>query len=154
MLARLFPRSADNTYRGNRAALWLFALLALSKIAMGLNCIVNGHSVLTSADGVPLDTFPPAAAQTDLAHFALWGLCQLIFGLLGVLALVRYRALVPLTLALFLFELASRKLILLYVPVAKVGTPPGYYFNIGLFVLMLVGLALSLAGRRDARPLE
>ena len=57
MLNRLLPRQVDNTYRGYKLALWLFALVVLVKVAMSVNSIFNGHTVASSADGIPLDTF-------------------------------------------------------------------------------------------------
>ena len=63
MLNRLLPRQVDNTYRGYKLALWLFALVVLVKVAMSVNSIFNGHTVASSADGIPLDTFTPAGAQ-------------------------------------------------------------------------------------------
>ncbi len=73
MFNQLLPQRIDNTYRGYKLGLWLFALLVFVKVTMGLNCIFNGYSVASSADGIPLDTFPPDAAQTIVSDFALWG---------------------------------------------------------------------------------
>ena len=87
ILDRFLPRSIDNAYRGHKLGLWLFAALAFVKAAMGMNCIFNGYSVASYADGIPLDAFPSGASQTIVAHFALWGLCQFLFGLLGLAAL-------------------------------------------------------------------
>jgi hypothetical protein len=146
MLSRLFPRHADNSYRGSRIALWLFGLVVLIKAAMSLNAIFNGYVVASSADGIPLDAFPSAAARTVVALFALWGVAHLTFCLLGVLVLVRYRSLVPAVLGLLLFEHSSRGLALHFLPVAKVGAGAGSYVNLGLVTVMVIGLALSLWG--------
>jgi hypothetical protein len=151
---RLLPPRIDNTYRGYKLAFWLFAVLVFVKVAMGMNCILNGYSVASTADGIPLDTFPPGAAQTIVSHFALWGLCQLMFGLLGVLVLVRYRGMVPFMFALLLTEHLSRKLILQFLPVVKTGTPPGFYINLVLLAVMIVGLALSLMSRDNLQTQE
>ncbi len=147
ILDRFLPRSIDNAYRGHKLGLWLFAALAFVKAAMGMNCIFNGYSVASSADGIPLDAFPSGASQTIVAHFALWGLCQFLFGLLGLLILIRYRALVPFAFAVFLLEHLSRKLILQFLPVFTTGTPPGFYINLLFLAVMIVGLALSLLSR-------
>jgi hypothetical protein len=56
MFDRILPRSVDNTYRGNKLALWLFGLFVLMQLVIGVNSIVNGHAVLMTADGIPLDT--------------------------------------------------------------------------------------------------
>src|SRR5438045_3486281 len=109
MLKQLLPQPIDNTYRGDKLALWLFAALLFMKTTISLNCIFNGYSVATSADGIPLDTFPPAAARMIVSDFALWGLSQFIICLLGILVLVRYRSLIPFMFALLLLEYLSRK---------------------------------------------
>jgi hypothetical protein len=146
---RLLPQCVDNTYRGYKLALWLFGAVVLMKLAMSLNSIFNGYMVASSADGIPLDTFPSAAAQTVVALFAIWGLAHLMICLLCILVLVRYRSMVPLMLALLLLEHLSRKLILQFVPIVRTGTPPGFYVNLGLLTLMIVGLALSLRSQSN-----
>lgn len=143
MLGRVLPQRIDNVYQGARIALWLFGLVLMAKGAMGLNSIFNGYRVASSADGIPLDTFPPAAAQTVVSLFALWGLAQVMFCLLGILVLVRYRAMVPLMFAFLLLEHLSRKLILQFQPVVRSGTAAGYYVNLGLLAVMVVGLVLA-----------
>ena len=147
MVDRLLPRHVDNTYHGYRFALWLFAVLVLVKVAMSVNSIFNGRLVASSADGIPLDTFTPAGAQTVVTMFALWGLAHVVICVLCGLVLARYRALVPLMYTLLLLEQLSRRLIVLVMPIARTGTPPGFSVNVGLLVLTVVGLVLSLRSR-------
>lgn len=147
MLERLLPRHADNAYRGHRLALWLFAALLFLKSAMSLNSIFNGREEAVAADAIPLDAFTPAGAQTVVAMIAAWGLAQLTICLLCAAVLVRYRALVPFVFALLLFEHLGRRLLFLFVPLFRAGTPPGLYLNLALAALIVVGLVLSLRGR-------
>ena len=144
MFKQLFPQRVDNTYRGYKLALWFFALVVLMKVAMSLNSIFNGYFVASSADGIPLDTFTAAGAQTVVSLFAIWGLAQLVICLLCILVVVRYRSMIPFMFALLLLEHLSRKLILHFLPVAKTGSPPGFSVNLVLLALIVVGLALSL----------
>lgn len=144
MLKQLLPQPIDNTYRGHKLALWLFVLLVLMKVVMSLSSIFNGYSVVTSADGIPLDTFTPAAARTVVSLFALLGLSNFVICLLCTLVLIRYRSMVPLMFALLLLEHLSKRLILQFLPIVRTGTPPGFYVNLALLALMIVGLALSL----------
>ena len=145
----ILPRQVDNTYRGYKLALWLFGLLVLMKTVISLATIFNGYTAASSADGIPLDTFTPASARAVVSLFALWGLAQLMICLLCVLLLVRYRAMVSFMFALFLPEHLSRKLILQIMPIDTTGAPPGYFINLGLLTLMIVGLALSLWSKGD-----
>lgn len=143
MLTDLLPATIDNTYRGRRAGLWLFGLLAV-KVVMGVNVILNAESVATSADGIPVDSFGSGGASSFLSMFATWGLSQLLLGLFCVLVLVRYRSLVPFMFLLLLVEHVGRKAIQLAYPISRVGESPAPYINAALLSIMLVGLAFSL----------
>lgn len=145
MLNQLLPQRIDNTYCGHKLALWLFGLLVLMKTAMSVNSIFLGYKIATSADGIPLDTFPPAAAQTIIALFAIWGLAHVMICLLCILVLVRYRALIPFMFLFLLLEHLGRKLVLQFIPIVRTGAPPGSYVNLALLAVMIVGLALSLS---------
>ena len=48
--------------------------------------------------------------------------------------------------ALLLLQFLAGRLILRLLPVVRTGTPPGFYVNLAILVLMIVGLALSLRG--------
>jgi hypothetical protein len=152
MLADLFPRTANNHYPGRRIGLWLFALMSL-KIPMGVNILFNGRTVAQSADGIPLDTFGENGAPAFLSIFAAWGLCQIVFGLACLVVLCRYRSLVPLAFLGLLLEQAGRKILQLYLPIERIGTPPGDYVNAALLGIIVLGLLLSLwRPRGAARP--
>lgn len=152
MLHRLLPRRIDNTYRGPTLALWLFGALILMKGGIGLGTMFNGRSAAISADGIPLDTFTPAGEQAFVSLFAAWGLSQLVLNLLGLLALVRYRAMVPFMFALLLLEHLCRKLVFLFLPMPRTGSSPGYAVNLVIVSLMVVGLVLSLREEGDLQP--
>jgi hypothetical protein len=53
--------------------------------------------------------------------------------------------------ALLLLQHLSRSLIHLLLPIVRTGTPPGFYINLILLALMVVGLALSLRTKGDLR---
>jgi hypothetical protein len=147
MLDALLPRSVDNTYRGHKAALWLFGLVVALRTLQSLAVIFNGYSTAINADGLPLDTYPAAAAQTVVALFALSSLWRLTFCSVCVLVLVRYRSAVPLMFLVFTLNFLAAQLLSQFVPLVRTGTPPGPYVNFAQFVLTVVGLALSLRGR-------
>src|SRR5438067_13020311 len=133
MFDQLLPRHIENTYHGRKLALWLFALVVSVKILQSLMVMFDGDSVVRSADGIPLDTYTPAGAQTVLAIWALSGLERLIISLLCVLVLVRYRSVITFMFALLALDYLSRQLILQFVPIVRTGTPPGPVVNLILF---------------------
>jgi hypothetical protein len=118
------------------------------RTAMSVSSIVNGRTVASSADGIPLDTYGPAAARTVLALFGLLALAHLVIALVGVLVLVRYRALIPLMFTLFLVHQIGRRLLLGAMPIERAGAPPGSAINLFLLGLTVAGLALSLVKRK------
>jgi hypothetical protein len=145
MLNRLFPRQVDNTFDGHRAALWLLGLFIAMKLMMSVNSIWNTASVATGADGLPLDSFGPAAAQTVLMLFALVSLGQLTLAAIALTALIRYRAMVPFIYLVLLGEQLARRFIVQSYAVARTESiPVGWYVNIGLLALLTLGLVLSL----------
>ncbi len=151
MLGDFLPERADNAYHGHRLALWLYAAIILMRVAMSVNAIFNGSRIASSADGIPLETYTPAAAQTTVSLFALLGLSSFLICLLCILVLVRHRSLVPVMFAFLLLQSLGGRLILHFLPIIKVGTPPGIYVNFVLLAFMVIGLALSLWRRRPAQ---
>ena len=149
MFNQLLPPRIDSAYRGHKLALWLFALVLAFRIAQSLVVIFGGSSIVTSADGIPLDTFTLAGAQTVVALWTLLGVTRLFIFLICVLTLLRYRSAIPLMFALLLLYYLAAQLSLQFVPVVRTGTPPGPIANMVLLVLTLVGLALSLWSRSD-----
>lgn len=144
MISAILPRTLDNTFRGHRAALWLFAAVLLMKTAIALGTIFNGRAAAGRADGIPLEQFGAAGAQAVVALFAIWGLAQLMMSVFGVLALTRYRALVPFLFLLLLGEQVLRRMLLMLKPIATSGSHPGSWINLAIVILMVVGLVLSL----------
>jgi hypothetical protein len=148
MFDDLLPTSLDNSYRGHKLALWLFGLLILMKSVIGLNSIVNGAAVMSTADGIALNTYPAAAAQNLVALWALVGLAHVVIGVMGVLVLVRYRGMVPLMFVLLLLQHLGGRLIGEFHPIVRTGAPPASAINAVLLTVMIVGFALSLWRRR------
>lgn len=147
MLDILFPQPIDNRFRGYKVALWLFGLVVGVRIIQSVAIIFNGHTTVRDADGIPLDSYPPDAARAVLALFAQGSLWRLIFCLLCVLVLVRYRSAIPLMFSLLALTYLAGQLILQFIPLPRTGTPPGPIINLVVFALTIVGLALSLRGR-------
>jgi hypothetical protein len=152
VLDKLLPRPIDNRYSGSKIALWLFGLIVFVQIIQSVLVIFNGYSTAQSADGIPLETYPAAAAQTILALFMLASLRRLIISLICAVVLLRYRGAVPLMFVALGLNYLGGQLILQFVPIVRVGTPPGVVMTLIMFGLTVVGLALSLWGRGGSDP--
>jgi hypothetical protein len=152
MFDGLLPQRLDNRYQGSTSALWLFGLVIAMKSAQSLAIIFRGDATARGADGIPLESFSSEAAATVVAVFAQGSLWRLFFCIVGAIVLVRYRAAVPLMFALFALNYIAAQLVLRLVPLPRVGTPVGPTVNLALFVVMLLGLGLSLWRRGAAEP--
>jgi hypothetical protein len=148
MVRRLFPVQADNRFEGYRAALGLLGTFVALKLVMSVNSIVNTASI-AAGDGIPLESFGPAAAREVLTLFALMALGQLMLALVALTVLVRYRALVPLICLLLLAERIAGRLIIWSRAEAGAESPPiVWIMAIALPTLLILALLLSLIPRR------
>ena len=154
MLKRLLPSAVDFTYTGSPVALWLLGLVLFVKLGIALGAIFNGHDAAAVADGIPIDSYTPQAAQAFLSLLASLGLSQLMLGVLGLLVLFKYRPLVPLFLLVLLIEYLARKGVNAYLPIARSGNAPGGAINGAIFAAMLSAFALSMRQSNVPRPPE
>jgi len=150
MLHRIFPRQFDNTYRGHWLAIWILVPVVLLELVIGTNSIINTRSVAMGADGIPLDRFGDEAATTVISLFVLLGFSRLLLALLSVMALIRYRAMIPfIYLLLLLLQLGSKALLVLHPAIRSIGhnSAAGSAVILALIVMLLTGFVLSLLGR-------
>jgi hypothetical protein len=156
MFGLLLPRQFDNTFRGWRLGLWLFVPVVLMRLLIGFNSAFNPRETAMNADGIPLDRYDAGGAAQVVALFSLLGFAQLLLALLGVLALVRYRAMIPLMYLLFLAgQLGNRVLNALHPTIEAGATTVAGGISVGSLVVntllaaMVIGLVLSLIPRGD-----
>jgi len=159
MLSRIFPKQFDNAYRGHWLAIWLIVPTLLFKLTMGVNVAglnpwISNRFIIQNADGIPIDAFGAEASSVVMFLFASWGLCLLVLSLLGIVVLIRYRAMIPLMYLLLSIEQFGRKGISLASPIVKAvetgEVSLGFFINWGFMAALVIGLALSLATpRRD-----
>jgi hypothetical protein len=152
---RLFPQQIDNRFDGHRAALWLLGLFIALKLVMSINSMLKPASI-AAGDGLPLDSYGPAAAQAVLMLFSLSALGQLALAAIALTALIRYRAMVPFIYMVLLGEQIVRRLIVQSYALPRTETGPAvWYLTYGLVALLAVGLILSLlpVRQRDSADL-
>jgi hypothetical protein len=144
MFDKLLPQPIDNKYSGSKIALWLLGLIVFVHTLQSVLVLVNGYSIAQSADGIPLETYPASAAQTILAIFMTASLRRLIISLICAVVLFRYRSAVPLMFVVLGVSYLAGQVIFQFVPIVRVGTPPGVIMNLIMFGFTIVGLALAL----------
>lgn len=148
-LSLLFPKVIGNEFRGQRIALVVFALLTAMIIVRSCIHIFAPDGGAQSIASIPLDTYPEAAAGNFISLFALWGQSQLLLGLVFLLALVRYRSLVPFCFVLLILEWGGRFVIGRFKPMETLEAAPGAVANLPIAAIAFVMLLLSLVERKS-----
>ena len=146
---RLFPAQFDNTYRGNRLALWLFYPLTAATLWRSQHHIFAPDGGAQSIATIPLDAYTQGGAQSVVTIFALWGLAQLAMGLVMLLAAIRYKSMIPLLWLFILLEYGGRKLVGIYKPLETIGTAPGATAATILPIIAALMLVLALWPEQD-----
>lgn len=145
--SRLWPHAG-----GPGPALWLrlvFGALTAITLWRSLHHILAADGGAQSIATIPLDRFPPDAAAAVIGVFALWGLSQLLVGLVQLAALMRFPALIPPLLLLMAGEYALRLALLAAKPIPVDGTAPGGVMNLPMVALCLaLALAACVVPRR------
>lgn len=155
MLSRIFPKQFDNDYRGSWLAIWIFVPVVLLKATQGVNSIIMTRRVMAGADGIPIDSYDAAGAEAAVAMFALLGLYLLIVPFQSLIVLIRYRAMIPFMYLMLLLVQGSSRLLLMVHPIVRsaepamgfAGHPIGFWINLGILALTLIGFLLSLQDR-------
>jgi hypothetical protein len=147
MLNRIFPGAFDNHYRGSKIALWLFVLITFVNTGISLVAIFRPDGGAQSADGIPLDSFAPAAAQAVIGVVAFLGLANLSLCVLFIVALICYRSMIPLLYSISVIEWLAHKGIGQMKPIVRTAATTGHYVSFGLLAVTVIGLILSLTGK-------
>lgn len=157
MLGLLFPKTIDNTYRGQWLGLVFFLPILVLKTVMGFNVAgfnpsVAVRDILQDVDGIPLDAYG-AEAAADLVFFAnAWGLSLFVICLFAVVALLRYRAMVPLAILFVAIEQVGRKCMNIAEQGLRLGPEDmtaGNIINWAFSVMLVLALVLSVMRRRS-----
>ncbi len=149
MPEKLLPSPISNHYAGPPLAKWAFAILTIITIGRSLVHMLAADGGTQSIASIPINTYSSAAADTLVTMFALWGLSQLIIGVIYALVLWRYQSLIPLMYAFFTFEYFMRLIIPSFKPgIETISRAPGEVGTIIFVPLGLLLLFLSLRSRR------
>jgi hypothetical protein len=146
----LFPRVIDNRFRGQWLGYWLLAPVLILKLGIAVASIVAPGNA-NRADAIDVSAFSAAALRDQAMSTALLGLLHLCIGLFCVMAMIRYRAMVPLIYLWLVIEFLGRRVVLGLYPIERApGASSGSIVNLVLLSMLVVGLALSLWPRRNA----
>ncbi|WP_047044162.1 hypothetical protein [Vibrio mexicanus] len=144
------PKQIDNTYVGNKVALWFFYLLTAITLWRSQHHLFAADGGAQSIATIPLDTYPSEASSTVIGIFALWGLSQLIIGFMYLVICLRYKTLIPLMYFLGVIEYGMRAFYIgTHKPIETVGDAPGALINLPFMLLFTLMFVLSLWRKRS-----
>jgi len=145
MLNTLFPKVADNTYRGSRIAKWLLFIIVIKSFFSGGIHLLAADGGAQSIASIALDQFTQGGAETVITIFGMWGLEQLVIGVIAVTILWRYQSLIPMMWGMYALEYSLRGLAQFFTPgVMSVNTPPGAAADTLLIPLSIVMFFIAL----------
>ena len=141
----LLPRTSLQ-YEGSRWALWFLVLTTVTSTARSLVHLFAPDGGAGSIAHIALDV---AGGPNIVAIFSQWGASQLILACVQWVVVLRYRFLIPATLALVALEQLLRMLAGYLKPLQVESAPPGAYGTYVVLVLSIVFLVLSLRQQRS-----
>ena len=140
-LEPLLPAKIDNTIRGTKIPFYIFAVYAMVSTVRSCIHLLASDGGAGSIAGMDLSV---AGADGIIFAFALWGSSQLLFAMIQLLVVIRYRALIPLMWLMLILETLLRELVGTMKPVTFAHTPPGAIGNQIILPLAVLMLILSL----------
>lgn len=144
----IFPKQINNTYTGQPIALYTFYIITFITIVRSLIHILAPDGGAQSIATIPLDTYSVESANTVIFMFGLWGISQLLLGILFLIITIRYKALIPL-MYLFIFTEYTLRLILgFFKPITLTGVAPGGIGNYVFIILSILLFILSIKTKK------
>ncbi|MAT41812.1 MAG: hypothetical protein CL609_05680 [Anaerolineaceae bacterium] len=145
IIIKIFPENINNHYQGQKIALYVFYLVTAFTLWRSQHHLFSADGGAQSIATIPLDSFSKDGAAAVIGVFGLWGLSQLIIGLLYLIVCLRYRAMLPLMYLLMFFEYFVRATYFpAFKPIPTSGTAPGAVGNFPLIIISLIMFVLSL----------
>lgn len=134
----LLPMNVNNTIRGTRIPVYIFALYTILSAVRSCIHLLASDGGAGSIAGMDLTV---EGAEGIIFAFALWGSSQLLFAIIQLLVVFRYRSLVSFMWLMLILEVLLRQLVGAMKPVTFAHTPPGAIGN--QLVLPLAALMLA-----------
>ena len=151
MLKNIFPKQFDNQFSGHWLSLAILWIVTAFKTLMAYNTAINTRYGAVHADGIPIDSYSPEAGIMVLDIFSKLGNMHFIIVAISLMALIRYRAMVPLIYLILIYEYLTRKLLSTIwtgEPYFKLAESTGGAIVQSIFLMTVVGFGLSLWKRR------
>ena len=145
---KIFPKSVTNNFAGHKLALYVFGFVVIFTIVRSFIHILAPDGGAQSIAGIPLTTFSTEAQSAVIFMFAVWGLSQMLMGIVYAIVLWKYKSLIPLMYIMIFLEYLLRIVIGHFKPVETLHTAPG---EIGNYILIPLAVVMCYLATRD-RP--
>ena len=146
---RLLHAVVDNNFRGIKLSHYAFLLLTAATLVRSLIHVFAPDGGAQSIATIPLASYSAEAAATVILMFSLWGLSQLLMGIVYLGVYLKYKSLIPAMYVLMIVEYAMRIIIGQMKPIVTTGTAPGSVGNWIMVSVCVVLLILSLIKRKE-----
>ncbi|MBE0684410.1 MAG: hypothetical protein IH585_00255 [Anaerolineaceae bacterium] len=137
----ILPKTIDNSIQGSKIPFFVFAIYAILSTVRSCIHIFSADGGTGSIAGMDLTV---SGADGIIFAFALWGSSQLLFAIIQLIVVFRYRALIPLMYLMLVLEILLRQLVGFMKPVTFAHTPPGAIGNRLILPLAIIMLILSV----------
>jgi len=144
----LLPSAIDNQFRGLKLAQYAFLILTAATLVRSLIHVFAPDGGAQSIATIPLTSYSGEAAAAVILMFSLWGLSQLLMGVVYLVVYIKYKSLIPAMYVLMIVEYAMRIVIGQMKPIVTSGTAPGSIGNWIMVPVCILLLALSLIKKR------
>jgi hypothetical protein len=141
LLEILLPAKIDNVIRGTKIPFYIFALYAIVSTVRSCIHLLSPDGGAGTIAGMDLSV---AGADGIIFAFALWGSSQLLFAIIQLLTVIRYRSLIPFMWLMLALEVLLRELVGKMKPITFAHTPPGAIGNQIILPLAVVMVVWSL----------
>ena len=151
---KILPNVIDNQFRGLKIAQYAFLILTVATLVRSLIHVFAPDGGAQSIATIPLASYPADAAATVVLMFSLWGLSQLLMGVVYLVVYIRYKSLISAMYVLMIVEYAMRIVIGQMKPIVTSGTAPGSIGNWIMVPVCVILLILSLMPGKAATQTE
>jgi hypothetical protein len=103
-----FPKVFDNKVRFNRIILYIFYFITIVTVGRSLIHMFSTDGGANSIATIIVFSGNPDPNQVIYFIFSLWGLSQLIIGIIYVISSIKYKSMIPLLYVLMWFEYLFR----------------------------------------------
>ena len=146
-IQRIFPKEANNIYRGSKIAyytLWIISLIFLFRASFHFLAPDSGVNTIASIIKFNGD---PDPNNIIYMFSSLGGAMQFMMVIIYLIVLIRYKSLIPLAYSLLLIETIFRYVVAYLHPITPdyyVNPPPDTLAELPILLITIIMLFLSL----------